>query len=360
MTHSYCYRFGKECATIAAVFAMVSGTARGDMSSLGVIGPHSGAGFSNLGAVTKEAVRTTMTNADVLIELQGREAVDLRATCTAVFDFDTDPSPSKAGQTVLVAFPVTGFGGEAVKITQFEVVIDGVEKPGLQERGIRLYSGDNVQAFYKDWTPVEANPATFGYFGFKAYGENARATDTLLQAYAWTQEFLPGTHCKVQVKYSMTLHAQSLAYAKKYLHGHSLNIVPFDAMWAGPTDRKAFFLDYILRSGATWKGPIGHETVTLRAAPSLGVITPFEHVVTFGRHAFALSEDDLRESVSRFRAGLDAEGVTSPRFGDASIGGKQPDRIVWEIDHEKPTQDILVEIPALEVRERAPAMKGPR
>ncbi len=333
---------------LACVLALIVTPARADMSSLGVTGPHSGSGFSNLCAVTKEAVTTTLTKADVLIEFQGREGDDLTATCTAVFDLDTDPSPSKLGQSVLVAFPVTGFGGEAVKITQFEAVIDGIRKPDLKERTIRLFSEDNGPPVYKDWPPVEANPDTFGSLGFKLYGENARATDTLLQAYAWTQTFLPGKHCKVQVKYFMTLHAQSLAYAKKFLHGYSRNVVPFDAMWAGPSDKKAFFLDYILRSGATWKGPIGHETVTLRAAQSSGIIFPAEEVVTFGRHVFAYSQDDIRESVLKYGAGLDAEGV------------KRSNGIVWEIDREKPKQDILVEIPETGVNGKSTTITPPR
>jgi hypothetical protein len=139
------------------------------------------------------------------------------------------------------------------------------------------------------------------------------------------------------VKYNLTLHAQSLAYAKKVLHEHSLNVVPFDAMWAGESGEKAFFLDYILRSGGTWKGPIGHETITLTAAATSGLVFRDEEVVTFGRHVFAYA-DDLRESVGRCEVGIfDAPGVV------------HSNGIVWEIDREKPKQDILVEIPTLAV-----------
>jgi hypothetical protein len=142
----------------------------------------------------------------------------------------------------------------------------------------------------------------------------------------------------VQVKYILTLHAQSLAYAKKVLHEHSLNVVPFDAMWAGESGRKAFFLDYILRSGGTWKGPIGHETITLTVAATSGLVFEDEVVVTFGRHVFVL-DDDLRKSAERCEVGIyDAPGIV------------HSDGIVWEIDHEKPQQDILVEIPEFAVR----------
>ena len=307
------------------------------MSSLGVTGPSSGPGFSNLGAITKETVTTALTSADVLIELQGRKGDDLTATCTAVFDLDTDSGLPKAGQTVLVAFPVTGLSSDAVEIAGFEVIVDGVRKTGLKGSYIRLFSGNDTPNEFKKLLPMEGNPKTFDFFGYSLYG-GASATDTVLQGYAWSQEFAPGKHCRVQIKYLLTLHAQSLAYAKKMLHGQSFNVIPFDAMWAGESGQKAFFFDYILRSGGTWKGPIGRETVTLTAAPASGLTLRDDQVVTFGRHAFARF-DDFRESIERLRAGLDAPGVTH------SHG------IVWEINQEKPQQDILVEIPADAVTE---------
>jgi len=325
---------GWACPAFAVLFFVVTfapDLARGDISVLGVTGPHSGTGFANLGAVTKDTVTTTMANAEVLIEIQGRKGDDLTATCTAIFDFETEAA--QAGQTLLVAFPVTGFGDEAVKISQFEVVVDGVRKPELHGRAIQLFSGENGPNIFKDYSPVEANPDAFKYLGFRLYG-GVSSTSTLLQAYVWSQDFLPGKHCRAEIKYGLTLRAQSLAYAKKLLHGESPNVVPFDAMWAGESGQKAFFLDYILRSGATWKGPIGHEKVTLRVARSSGITFNFDEVVTFGRHVFTYP-DDLRDGVERMRVGVGADGV------------KQAEGIVWEIDHEKPQQDILVEIPDL-------------
>jgi len=316
-------------ASVLAAYALVSWTALGDVSSLGVVGPHSGAGFSNLGAVSKEPVATVLTKAEVLLEIQGRQGDDLAATCHAVFDFDPEPGPAQAGQTLLVAFPVTGFGGEAVKISQFAVLIDGVALPELLERRIRLYAGKEVSGEARSWTPVEADPKTFQDLGF--YGGSA--STSFMQAYAWTQKFQPGKHCRMEVNYLLTLHPQSLAYAKKVIHNHSPNVVPFDAMLVGPTAGRGFFLDYILRSGGTWKGPIGHETVTLRAAKSSGLTLPVDHMVTFGRRAF-WQFDDFSNGAWRYVAGfMNAEGV------------RNTDEIVWEIDHEKPQQDILVEIP---------------
>jgi hypothetical protein len=95
--------------------------------------------------------------------------------------------------------------------------------------------------------------------------------------------------------------------------------------------------DYILRSGGTWEGPIGHETVTLTAARSLGIDLSHQGsgVITFGRNVSAYLNDDLRDSVSRYRVGVDAPGVR-----------RESNSLIWQIDNEKPQQDILVEIPA--------------
>jgi hypothetical protein len=325
------------------MFSFVPCSLRGDLSALGVTGPQSGTGFANIGAVAKTAINTSMSNADVLIEIQSKSGDDLLATCTASFDFDTEIS--KTSQTLLVAFPVTGFGGEAVKITHFEVVVDGVQKPNPQELTLRLFSGSDDPKLFEKWTAVESSLDGSELLGFRLFRGSPRDF-TLFQGYTWSQEFVAGTHSRVAIRYSLVLHPQSLAYAKRYLHGESRNIVPFDAMWVGESDRTAFFLDYILRSGATWKGPIGHEKVTLKVAASSGLTLDCEEVITFGRHLFS-DNDDLRDSVARVRAGVGAESV---RISDS---------IVWEIDHEKPQQDILVEIPVSAVKNASNAKPPP-
>ena len=123
---------------------LIGNTVRGDLSVLGVTGPQSGSVFSNIGVVTSKAVFTTMEKADVLIELQKLEGDVLTATCTAVFDLETDYSTPKEGQSLWVAFPVTGIGGAAVKITQFEAVVDGYLIPDLKARTIQLVSESDV------------------------------------------------------------------------------------------------------------------------------------------------------------------------------------------------------------------------
>ena len=165
---------------------------------------------------------------------------------------------------------------------------------------------------------------------------------TYPDAYYWSQLFPQNSRTNIEINYQLTLHPQSLRYEKKMLHGGSMDVVPFDLMGAGASTDKAYFFDYVLRSGATWAGPIGHETVTLIADPAANLDLSDEEIVIVGRHIARYFDDDTREARGMARAGLRHKGIRRPA-----------DRIVWEIDQEKPTQDILVQIPA-SLRSRGP------
>lgn len=294
-------------------------------------------------------ILTTMKNAEVLIELEKLDGDVLTATCTAVFEMETDMNAPMEGQTLLVAFPLTLNHSSVVKVADFELIIDGVRKSDL-ESSYLLLSSKKIDPSTIFWGPppisiktLEVDPQLGELFGYRVRDDFPAKGPVLSNTYTWQQTFLPGATCVVQIKYRMTLYAQSLAYSKKLLKGQSRNIVPFDLMWAGASDEKGFFLDYILRSGSTWNGPIGHETVILRAAKKSRIIFNPRQVVTVGRHRFAGTQEDLRESKLLSSIGINAPGLKN-----------QSDSIVWTIDNEDPQHDILVQIPtsAVQVSER--------
>ena len=64
---------------------------RADISSLTVVGPNSGSGFANLGAIPKAQLLPTMTSAVVAILLKPGKGEDLVAECTASFSMDAGP-----------------------------------------------------------------------------------------------------------------------------------------------------------------------------------------------------------------------------------------------------------------------------
>jgi hypothetical protein len=302
---------------------------RADIATLTVVGPNSGSGFANLGAIPKGPTLPTMSNAVVTILLKPGAGEDLVAECNANFTMDAglgEPQP------IIVAFPVTGQGGDAVRVTSFAVAVNGAQINDLLRGPIRFprtegekqRDGEKLPTFdelmHSPWRP--------GGFPF---GDGCTYPD----AYYWSQHFPPNSRTNIEVSYTLTLRPQSLRYEKKMLRGGSIDVVPFDLMWAGASNEKAYFFDYILRSGATWAGPIGHETVTLIADPATHLDLSDEEIVVVGRNVARYFDDDTRDALGMVRAGLVPKGIRRPT-----------DRIVWEIDHEKPTQDILVQIPA--------------
>jgi len=167
-------------------------------------------------------------------------------------------------------------------------------------------------------------------------------------AYLWSQSFRPGTRSHVTVAYALELHPQSMAYAKKYMHTQNPDLVPFEAAVAGESNETAYFFDYILRSGSTWSGPIGHETVTLKTDDSIAfdyasgaqVYGQNEHLPTdiyaLERAYYPNGAPDFSLALENRRAGFDIDPLGFKAGADC---------LIWEVDHKKPKSDILVEIP---------------
>lgn len=302
--------------------------ARADLSSLTLVGPNSGSGFANLGAIPKRPPLPTMSDAVVTIHLRPGVGEDLVAECRASFTMDMSTGES---QSIIVAFPVTGQGGDAVRVSSFAVTVNGTQVNGLLRGPIRFPRGEDEKKIEGEEQPTfdELLRSPWKPIGFP-FGDGCTYPD----AYYWSQLFPQKSRTKIEVSYQLTLHPQSLMYEKKVLHGGSIDVVPFDLMWAGASAEKAYFFDYVLRSGATWAGPIGHETVTLVADPSTNLDLADEAIVIVGRNVARYYDDDTREARSMVRVGVAPKSIKRP-------AGK----IVWEIDNEKPTQDILVQIP---------------
>lgn len=306
-------------------------------------GPESEFVFANAGRAldTEQKVPVTMRSAEVVIRLErvrdssetdsptatgGAKAAEwnrdmLQARCNAVFDLEhIEPK----GKTVefMVTFPVSG---AAETIRQFEVKVDGQTPPLVRRSTVRLgyhlgrkfgpsdtpINGSLTGRFApplilldpsskpaaKPWPVVAGHdPKSGGYWE----GIRLEAGVSYPQAFLWTQKIGPGQHQRVEVSYALRLHAQKIG--------------EFPAMYGYPTEtftrldkvRKHYLLDYILRSGATWEGPIGRETIQLSA------------------------ED-----------GIELEALVSV--------GRPPTRKgktwVWEIVNEKPQEDLLVALP---------------
>jgi hypothetical protein len=312
-------------------------SANADVAALAVVGPSSGSAFSNIGAIPKGLPLPSMSSAVVTIVLKPGPGEDLIADCNASFTME---SGAGEPQPIIVGFPVTGQGAGAVKVSSFAVVVNGKKIEHLLRGPIRFPNLDDLGKGSEAQQPTfeQLMQAPWIPDGFP-FGDGC----TYPYAYYWRQIFPEKSATRVDVSYQLTLHPQSLRYEKRVQRGGSWDVVPFDLMWAGESNEKAYFFDYVLRSGATWNGPIGHETVTLIADPDTKIDLSDEAIFIVGRNVARYINDDTRQDQELIRAGI----VTPDKIRRAA--GK----IVWEINGEKPTQDILVQIP-LSLRKLAP------
>jgi len=314
----------------AATFPLLT---RADMSTLQVQGPSSASVISTPGLAVSTAAVTRMKSAAVNIVLRRGDGDKLVASCVAVFAMESKTAEPKMVWTDLVAFPVTGLRGGALEIKTFSVTVDGVRPPTVFRKYISFPSGMADTAIYGKLD--QKFTSRHGDHGMVILNQLVDGT-TYFDAYLWSQEFASGSESTVEVKYEVALTPQPVSYRKTFMHGGNPDLVPFDALRLPDEVGRAYFFDYVLLSGATWLGPIGHESITLRFDPSIAPITlnDEDEVIAFGRHISRYGQDDLKESIERMRAGLGPEHFK-----------RQADTFVWEIVNEKPREDILVQIP---------------
>jgi len=289
-----------------------------------------------------------MTNAVVTIVLKRGEGEDLIADCTAQFDLETARQAPKQPTASLVAFPVTAFSGGGISIVSFEALVNGTRPSKMLRRWVEFPSSTPKTPVHglldpkaPKWPPEaeELFPIDYGQFNRLIPGT------FFADAYVWTQTFAAGAHDQVKIHYVVMVHAQPLQYMKDYRHSGFRDTVPFDLMWIGSDSNKGYFLDYILRSGASWSGPIGHETVTLVFDESIA--GGLEDIYTTGSD-FSVSEHSVSpNAVEQYRIGITlTHGMR-----------REGNRLIWEINNEKPTEDILIEISAPVGKKIAPSAK---
>jgi hypothetical protein len=306
--------------------------------------------MANIGAVTKAIPPTTLSNAIVVITLGAGKGDALTASCSAEFELDTGATSNGKAVEGLVAFPVTGLDGGAVRVTRFAATVDGSQPPTVLRRFVEFPPWVKDESVHGVLAPAFA-PVTGprGDPELNVLVDGSRYFD----AFLWTQSFRPRTRARVTVAYALELHPQSMAYSRRYMHMQNPDLVPFDAAVAGESTEMAYFFDYILRSGSTWSGPIGHETITLKTDDSValdfdsgpqvfGQRQPLpEDVYALERRYNSNGAPDFSEALEYQKAGINI---------DARNFKAGTDCLIWEVDHGKPKSDILVEIPLRAVK----------
>jgi hypothetical protein len=319
----------------------VSGLLRADIASLQRFGPRSFIGYANPGRAFDQAQNVPIAMREAKVEIRftrdGRNA--LKAAVKATFQMENQDGTSHEACEFLVGFPVSrepAENGESANVTEshhplrvanFAVVVDG--KPAPLAKRESVFIGRNYWDGQKPQdTPLQGTLA--GRFAAPTFpAPNEKTWDTRVHAghvyperywgglafadqtkyettYVWTQKIAAGARQSVEVNYTLLLEGQKIAFLEITTRGGEANILPTEKT-AGLDPKKRYALfDYVLRSGATWDGPIGRETITLTADDGINL----DGLVSYGR---------------------------KPR-----LEGKT---WVWELVNEKPLEDVLVAVP---------------
>ena len=263
----------------AAVLAATAGTAQGDLLSEReiILSPERGRVVANIGGfVGSESVR--MNEADVDISV-GRLPRDREARIDigvhAVFRMENTSSDTLA---VAVAFPVSDSSWSAFEFDFFEVVTDGrprsvFERVGAYPNriGHRHVSGPDPLAH--GGLPDLAAGA--GRAVNRIFGTSRIGTEKFRNLMVWTETFAPGQSRTIDVRYAIAVPSRVSQWKRievttsiKGPHPDEANNLPAAFIDGLPETDYYYFFDYYLTTGASWRGPIGRETITLELDPS--------------------------------------------------------------------------------------------
>jgi hypothetical protein len=91
----------------------------------------------------------------------------------------------------------------------------------------------------------------------------------------WGERFKPYQTQTIDIRYTMDLPSQKNRWEQKMATGSYKGVwpeetdnLPISFLKTIPYNEEFYFFDYFLVSGASWKGAIGEEIITLRLDPS--------------------------------------------------------------------------------------------
>jgi hypothetical protein len=330
-------RFAAVICLVAAALAT-----RADIAVLREKGPHSGSAFSNPGLIADAPAGLTvaMKTADVKIHLRPGDGDTLKADVTADFELE-DSSPAELnGQLYLVGFPVTGLSSKIVTIDNFAVKVDG-QAPAMvlrqwitiSRRQAKLVDQRLIGEFESEFAPeAEQSRRSLHY----PDADNYRAS------YIWQQTSHPGAATHVRVTYTVTLHPQSMLYSKTWdTDAASGEVIPSKTLRGILVGDSYYFFDYVLRSGATWDGPIGKEVVEISAEPALKLATG--KIALRNRRPPTAFFDESTEIPERERP----QGIQG---AERSESDPSKGSLRWTLENGDPNEDLLIIIPAAAIK----------
>ena len=308
-----------------------------------VVSPKTGAIVSNAGKLNQQ-VPIRMPEADVKIRLHLNDDASIQAEVNCVFQLQLVKSSKANEVTCIPAFPVSQSRSPYLELQKFTVTVDGEYPPVIVRKTVSTADRDVLvdEQLYGTFPQELRTPSINKQLGAveslkQRWDKQYRKTKSHEQiakpfipsyssieladgsrweyCYLWVSTIKPNQIQRVTVDYNVKLSQQP----------NERKIIKAGSKSPGPTQVEMpntlpedfhhkvgsgtfYFFSYILRSGAAWSGPIGREEIEL------------------------LADDGIDLSRSIF-SGLRPVKTTA-------------NRLLWKIVNQKPTEDLLIAIPA--------------
>lgn len=240
-----------------------------------VIAPKSGPVAANIGAVNASPA-VVMKNADVKVRVGAVPALEnkpLAVSVRARFVMANDSDDSLA---LTVGFPLSASEFPPFDLEGFAVKSDGEPRSvfnrvtGYPRRLEHRYvSGPEREGFRA--LPDDAGEEGGGVARARSlFGDQQIGKGTFQNLMVWKETFAPRQTRTVDVAYDLAVPLQENRVVRKKVRGNykgtwpqEANNVAADFLGILPHEKRFYFFDYVLVTGASWKGPIGKETVVL-------------------------------------------------------------------------------------------------
>ena len=242
--------------------------------------------MANIGSVN-ESYNIRMIKAMVDIEV-GKVPTEARASIAvrvhAVFTLKNE-SPETLALTV--GFPVSDSRYSAYRFRSFHVLTDDSPRTvfnrvtGYPNHMSHLHISGPDKGSHTELPDYPDGSGKSGAAGEKSlkrrdpFVVEKIGNDAFHNLMVWGERFKPHQTQTVDIRYTMALPLQKNRWEQKMVTGSYKGVWPEEAdnlpisfLKTIPYNEEFYFFDYFLVSGASWKGAIGEEIITLRLDPS--------------------------------------------------------------------------------------------
>ncbi len=278
------------CTGVLAVLLMASHGVWADLEIVRevTIAPKNGRVLANIGSVN-QSYNIRMIKAVVEIEVGKVPAEDKEPVVLNVHALFTMKNESPEKMDLTVGFPVSNSRFSAFDFKSFLVETGGFPRSvfnrltGYPNYMKHFYvSGPEKESYtelpdYPELNAESGAPDTYGFKRRNVFVVEKIGEQGFHNLMVWREMFEPDQTQIVDIRYTIEIPPQKNKWEQKKAKGNykgiwpeEANNLPISFLESIPHKEVFYFFDYYLVSGASWKGTIGEEVITLRLDDSWG------------------------------------------------------------------------------------------